>query len=483
CDSQEGRDTPTHSDEEALANGTKADRQAAQRLAARLYSLDGFRKSDVSRHLGKNNDFSHMVGEEYLSNFNFSAMTIDQALRSFLTHLVLIGETQERERVLVHFSRRFRHCNPHYLKTSDSVHTLTCALMLLNTDLHGNNLKKRMSFFQFVSNLEGLNDGTDYPKDLLKEEEPKQSLPSTDWSSWTMRRLMKGNPFVFVGGQEDTQLYMSGFLVRKVHADPDGKRTPRGKRGWKMFYGALRGLVLYLQKDAQCAQRPLSDEDIGRSVSVHHSLAMKAADYSKRNNVFYLRTADWRVFLLQAPNTEQMQSWITRINLVAASFSAPPFPAAIGSRRRSFSRPLLPGSHSKLSEEDQLKSHQSRFRSILSDLVCLDEDRNLRGHNSEDQQVHREYLEFEVRPSRTRYGTYSLLLRAKLQSGESDICRFESLLSDSAPSLQEVTRKTVSPRSLRLTPSKGNEGPRQSEAAKLSHAVITTHRQQHGHRT
>uniref|UniRef100_A0A8C5GDZ1 SEC7 domain-containing protein n=1 Tax=Gouania willdenowi TaxID=441366 RepID=A0A8C5GDZ1_GOUWI len=124
--------------EEALANGTKADRQAAQRLAARLYSLDGFRKSDVSRHLGKNNDFSHMVGEEYLSNFNFSAMTIDQALRSFLTHLVLIGETQERERVLVHFSRRFRHCNPHYLKTSDSVHTLTCALMLLNTDLHGN---------------------------------------------------------------------------------------------------------------------------------------------------------------------------------------------------------------------------------------------------------------------------------------------------------------------------------------------------------
>eukprot|EP00064_Thunnus_orientalis_P024624 superscaffoldBa00010849_g24924 len=66
--------------DDALANGTKADLQAARRLAKRLYGLDGFRKSDVARHLGKNNEFSQMVAEEYLSNFNFSGLTIDQAL-------------------------------------------------------------------------------------------------------------------------------------------------------------------------------------------------------------------------------------------------------------------------------------------------------------------------------------------------------------------------------------------------------------------
>lgn len=48
-------------------------------------------------------------------------------------------------------------------------------------------------------------------------------------------------------------------------------------------------------------------------------------------------------------NAEQMQSWITRINTVAAMFSSPPFPAAIGSQKK-FSRPLLPGTTSKLSE-------------------------------------------------------------------------------------------------------------------------------------
>ncbi|CAB1312548.1 unnamed protein product, partial [Coregonus sp. 'balchen'] len=103
---------------EALANGNKADLQAAKRLAKRLFNLDGFR----------NNEFSRMVAEEYLSYFNFSGLTIDQALR---------------------------------------VHTLTCALMLLNTDLHGHNIGKKMSILQFIGNLEGLNDGKDFPKELL----------------------------------------------------------------------------------------------------------------------------------------------------------------------------------------------------------------------------------------------------------------------------------------------------------------------------
>lgn len=91
----------------------------------------------------------------------------------------------------------------------------------------------------------------------------------------------------------------------------------------------LKGLVLYLQKvnvisqqplllpaprnlscafcsvigcqDEYRAERELTEEDVKNAVSVHHSLAMRAADYSKRPNVFYLRTADWRVFLFQAP--------------------------------------------------------------------------------------------------------------------------------------------------------------------------------------
>uniref|UniRef100_A0A669D8I4 PH and SEC7 domain-containing protein 1 n=1 Tax=Oreochromis niloticus TaxID=8128 RepID=A0A669D8I4_ORENI len=456
--------------DDALANGMKPDLQAAKRLAKRLYNLEGFRKSDVARQLSKNNEFSQMVAEEYLTNFDFTGLTIDQALRTFLRQFALMGETQERERVLAHFSRRYRQCNSESLTSEDSVHTLTCAIMLLNTDLHGNNVGKRMSCSQFISNLEGLNNGKDFPKDLLKtlyssikneklqwtidEEELRKSMSEladvrTDSASHTMKRLgSSGNPLVGVAHQADGELYKSGFLVRKVHADPDGKRTPRGKRGWKSFYAMLKGMVLYLQKDEYRAEKELTEEDVKNAVSIHHSLAMRAADYSKRPNVFYLRTADWRVFLFQAPNAEQMQSWITRINVVAAMFSAPPFPAAIGSQKK-FSRPLLPGSNTKLSQEEQVKSHENRFRAVsseLSDLTASTPDRKVKGRELEEQKLRQEYLEFE----KTRYGTYAMLLRAKLASGDEDLSAFEARLFDdgglqrahSSPSLKVTSSST-----------------------------------------
>ncbi|XP_069836673.1 PH and SEC7 domain-containing protein 1 isoform X2 [Dendropsophus ebraccatus] len=153
---------------DTLSNGHKADQEAAKRLAKRLYNLDGFKKADVARHLGKNNEFSKMVAEEYLKFFVFTGMTLDQALRMFLKELALMGETQERERILAHFSQRYHQCNTNSVSSEDGVHTLTCALMLLNTDLHGHNIGKRMSCSEFIGNLEGLNGGKDFPRELLK---------------------------------------------------------------------------------------------------------------------------------------------------------------------------------------------------------------------------------------------------------------------------------------------------------------------------
>lgn len=222
--------------DDGLANGTKADLQAAKRLAKRLYNLEGFRKSDVARHLSKKSvrmctsppptvawpllGCWHLFGvcvftatssarwswkntwatltslgwpstkpsgqliHHYNIDYNsHSALFWEPArasewrrcglCRMFLRKFALIGETQERERVLAHFSKTYRECNresettegtwltdclfvfcPSHrlsilsaviwpvsfsrLSLSDSIHTLTCAVMLLNTDLHGN---------------------------------------------------------------------------------------------------------------------------------------------------------------------------------------------------------------------------------------------------------------------------------------------------------------------------------------------------------
>jgi len=58
------------------------------------------------------NGFSQKVAEEYLNLFDFINLSLINSMRKFFDHFVLVGETQERERVLAHFTHRYMECNP-----------------------------------------------------------------------------------------------------------------------------------------------------------------------------------------------------------------------------------------------------------------------------------------------------------------------------------------------------------------------------------
>ena len=53
-----------------------------------------------------------MVATEYFKFFDFADERVDVSLRKFFSTLGLHGDTQERERILSHFSRRYADCNP-----------------------------------------------------------------------------------------------------------------------------------------------------------------------------------------------------------------------------------------------------------------------------------------------------------------------------------------------------------------------------------
>ncbi|XP_074065182.1 PH and SEC7 domain-containing protein 3 isoform X3 [Macrotis lagotis] len=444
---------------ENLSNGTNSNVEAARRLAKRLYHLDHFKRSDVAKHLGKNNEFSKLVAEEYLKFFDFTGMTLDQSLRCFFKAFSLMGETQERERVLIHFSNRYFHCNPDTVFSADEIHCLTCAIMLLNTDLHGHNIGKKMTCQEFITNLQGMNKGIDFPKDLLKalynsikneklewavdDEEKKKSSEGTDEKAngthpKTISRIgSTTNPFLDIPHDPNASVYKTGFLARKIHADMDGKKTPRGKRGWKTFYAVLKGTVLYLQKDEYKPEKALSEDDLKNAVSVHHALASKATDYEKKPNVLKLKTADWRVLLFQAQSPEEMEAWINRINCVAAVFSAPPFPAAIGSQKK-FSRPLLPATTTKLSQDEQLKSHESKLKQISTELAehrSYPPDKKVKAKEIDEYKLKDHYLEFE----KSRYEMYVNLLKegGRKLLGGSDSDGMGLKKSHSSPSLNQ----------------------------------------------
>ncbi|XP_028164585.1 PH and SEC7 domain-containing protein 3 isoform X3 [Ostrinia furnacalis] len=412
---------------------------SAERLAKRLYHLDGFKKSDVSRHLSKNNEFSRAVAEEYVKHFEFSGATLDAALRAFLARFALSGETQERERVLVHFSRRYLECNPGSFNSQDAVHTLTCAIMLLNTDLHGGGAGafRRMSCAEFVDNLAELNDGENFPRDTLKQlyhairAQPLQWALDTDTATAAAGESRSApvgsNPFLDVPDQSRAVEYKKGYVMRKCCVDANGKKTPFGRRGWKMFYCTLRDLVLYLHKDEHGFRRSQMSDNLHNAIRIHHALATKATDYTKKQHVFRLQTADQAEYLFQTSDSKELCSWVETINFVCAAYSAPPLAGAVGSQRK-FQRPLLPCTHTKLTMREQVASHEERAARLEEELAALRHARDNAPHARDKDH----YLVYEIK----RYRTYAYVMRARATGAGAD---------DAAPALPDRPHAAPAP--------------------------------------
>ena len=159
-------------------------------------------------------------------------------------------------------------------------------------------------------------------------------------------------------------MHLQGYLMRKCCLESDGKRSkfnfllksfkvfqffsaPFLRRGWKAYYASLRDMVLDLHKNEHQPTTILIGDT--NAIRLHHAFAQEAVDYRKRQHVFRLRTSDWAEYLFQTTDRDLMNKWIDAINLVAASFSSPPLPAAIDSVSLRFQRPLLPSVQTRYS--------------------------------------------------------------------------------------------------------------------------------------
>lgn len=84
-------------------------------------------------------------------------------------------------------------------------------------------------------------------------------------------------------------------------------KGPEWFRGWAsddyLFSEPLCRRPTPLQGEDHCppAGESLVGQMVDEPVGVHHSLATPATHYTKKPHVFQLRTADWRLYLFQAP--------------------------------------------------------------------------------------------------------------------------------------------------------------------------------------
>ncbi|PWN21755.1 hypothetical protein BCV69DRAFT_281683 [Microstroma glucosiphilum] len=156
-----------------------AAQEQAKKLADRCWQEDEtwMAKEKIAEWLGGLGTLNEAARDYYFENFDFTNLRVDAALRILCDKLFLRAETQQVDRILAAFSRRYWLCNPASVcGSADSVHAVVFSLLLLNTDLHVADISERMTKSQFVKNtLSALREASSTDQELGMPLSPPKS--------------------------------------------------------------------------------------------------------------------------------------------------------------------------------------------------------------------------------------------------------------------------------------------------------------------
>ncbi|XP_037417802.1 ARF guanine-nucleotide exchange factor GNL2-like [Triticum dicoccoides] len=142
----------------------------AKSMAYFLRYSPGLDKVKIGEFLGDPDEFNLKVLKEFTDTFDFTGSILDTALRTYLETFRLPGESQKIQRVLEHFSERFyEQQTQEVFATKDAAFILCYSVIMLNTDLHNPQVKKKMSEDDFIRNNRAINSGKDLPREYLSE--------------------------------------------------------------------------------------------------------------------------------------------------------------------------------------------------------------------------------------------------------------------------------------------------------------------------
>ncbi|OIW14185.1 hypothetical protein TanjilG_21325 [Lupinus angustifolius] len=145
------------------------DKLDPQSVACFFRYTAGLDKNLVGDFLGNHDEFCVQVLHEFARTFDFQDMNLDTALRLFLETFRLPGESQKIHRVLEAFSERYYEQSPLILANKDASLVLSYSMIMLNTDQHNVQVKKKMTEEDFIRNNRHINGGNDLPREFLSE--------------------------------------------------------------------------------------------------------------------------------------------------------------------------------------------------------------------------------------------------------------------------------------------------------------------------
>lgn len=155
-------------------------------------------KTAIGDFLGENEKFNKEVMYAYVDQMNFYGLEIVSALRLFLEGFRLPGEAQKIDRLMEKFAARYHELNKkfanmeptdmqkslsaakqrqrngqkllsnYYFESADTVYVLAFSIIMLATDLHSAQVKKKMTKENYINMNRGINENKDLPREFLE---------------------------------------------------------------------------------------------------------------------------------------------------------------------------------------------------------------------------------------------------------------------------------------------------------------------------
>ncbi|GAA5869908.1 hypothetical protein JCM16303_001838 [Sporobolomyces ruberrimus] len=108
------------------------------------------------------------VLKTFMQSMDFSGKIICDAMRELLEAFRLPGESQQIARITETFAEVYFATQPAEIRSQDATYVLSYSVIMLNTDLHNPQVRKRMDLQAYSRNLRGVNENADFDPEYLR---------------------------------------------------------------------------------------------------------------------------------------------------------------------------------------------------------------------------------------------------------------------------------------------------------------------------
>ncbi|ORZ25272.1 hypothetical protein BCR42DRAFT_485465 [Absidia repens] len=102
-----------------------------------------------------------------LHQFDFKDEAIDTALRKLLAKVILPKEAQQIDRAMEDFASHYHACNPTLTDSPDPIYAVAFSILLLHTDAHNKNVKRKMNKDTFIKRTKVIEGGESVYSEIL----------------------------------------------------------------------------------------------------------------------------------------------------------------------------------------------------------------------------------------------------------------------------------------------------------------------------